>query len=222
MKSDKKRRVVGLDEAGRGSIIGPLVIAAVVVDDDGLRKLTVIGVKDSKLLSPASRNRLSQIIKDISENILVRKIPPNEIDKYVFEGPKYKRLNYLEAITMGELIKNLNPDIAYVDASDTDPDRFSSDIKSTLNKDLKIVSVHHADRLFPIVSAASIIAKCERDAEVAMIAAENGFFGSGYPSDPRTRKYLEDWLSKHGDMPDFSRKSWKTWRKIISKTLEEF
>jgi ribonuclease HII len=216
------RRTVGLDDAGRGSIIGPLVIGGVAVDDEGLRRLSEIGVKDSKLLSPAGRTRFNLMIKDIADKVVVRKISPEEIDKYVLKGVKYRRLNYLEAITMGQVAADLDPDIIYVDASDVDPERFGRDVRSTLSKDAEIISLHHADRIYPIVSAASIVAKCERDAAVEKIAEEHGYFGSGYPSDPRTIRFLSDWRSTHGEMPSFSRKSWKTWKKIDSKSLDEF
>ena len=85
-----------------------------------------------------------------------------------------------------------------------------------------IFSAHKADQKYPIVSAASIVAKCERDAEIAKISEENGYFGSGYPSDPRTIKFLEGWFSNQGEAPSFSRKSWKTWEKIKSTSLEDY
>ena len=223
MTADRGRRIVGLDEAGRGSIIGPLVIGGVAVDGEGLRRLSEVGVKDSKLLSPAGRTRLYRMIKSIAEKIVVRKITPEEIDEYVTTGVKYRRLNYLEAITMGKVAAELEPDIVFVDASDVDPERFGGDIRSTMNRDeVEMISVHHADQIYPVVSAASIVAKCERDGEVAEIAEAHGSFGSGYPSDSRTTRFLSDWLSTHGEMPPFARKSWKTWKKIRSKSLDEF
>lgn len=222
MTSERGIRIVGLDEAGRGAIIGPLIIGGVVIEKNKLDKLSTIGVKDSKMLSPKTRNRLLKLIKDISEKVVTKKISPAEIDEYVRKGKKYKRLNYLEAITMGHVALNLDPDIIYVDAADINPERFAEDIRSILKKGVKIISTHRADQKYPIVSAASIVAKCERDAEVTKIAEENGYFGSGYPSDSRTIKFLKDWLSYHGEMPSFSRTSWKTWEKIRSTSLEDF
>lgn len=222
MTGSRKLRIAGIDDAGRGPVIGPLLICGVAVDEEGLRRLSEIGVKDSKLLSPGDRAQLYEHIKRIAEKIVVHKIDPQEIDEYVMKGKKYRRLNYLEAITMGQVASELDPDIVYVDASDIDPERFALDLRSTLKKDAKVVSKHHADRIYPVVSAASIVAKCERDAEVAKIAERYGDFGSGYPSDPRTISFLKRWISTYGEMPPFSRKSWKTWKKIGSKKLEEF
>ena len=222
MIKERDLRIVGLDEAGRGSIIGPLLIGGVAIKKNKLDKLSTIGVKDSKLLSSKTRNRLLEQIKDISENIITHKIMPAEIDEYVSKGKKYRRLNYLEAITMGQVASNLDPDIIYVDSADINPERFAEDIRSILTKNVEIISTHRADQKYPVVSAASIVAKCERDAEIAKIIKENGNFGSGYPSDSRTIKFLKDWLSHHGEIPSFSRASWKTWEKIRSTSLEEF
>jgi len=222
MEKERTLRVIGLDEAGRGSIIGPLLIGGVVIEDNKLDQLSKIGVKDSKLLSPYNRNRLLKLIKGISKTVVTQKISPALIDEYVSKGKKYRRLNYLEAITMGKVALNQDPDIIYVDAADINPDRFAEDIRSILKKDVKIFSAHKADQKYPIVSAASIVAKCERDAEIDRIAEENGYFGSGYPSDPRTIKFLKEWFSLHGEMPSFSRTSWKTWDKIRTTSLEDF
>ena len=163
-----------------------------------------------------------QLIKNISKTVVTQKICPSEIDEYVSKGKKYRRLNYLEAITMGQIALNQDPDIIYVDAADINPKRFADDIRSILTKDVTIFSAHKADQKYPIVSAASIVAKCERDAEIAKISEENGYFGSGYPSDPRTIKFLEGWFSNQGEAPSFSRKSWKTWEKIKSTSLEDY
>jgi ribonuclease HII len=76
------------------------------------------------------------------------------------------------------------------------------------------VSEHKADRNFAVVSAASIIAKVERDREIAELAKTLGFFGSGYPSDPRTVKFLEKCCQDLEEYPEYVRKSWRPARKI--------
>jgi ribonuclease HII len=222
LSGTRRTLIAGLDDAGRGSIIGPLLIAGVSVDDQGLRRLSEIGAKDSKTLSPASRERLYKLIKNIAIKIVFHKLTPAQIDEYVLKGQKYHRLNYLEAITMGKIAAELTADTIYVDASDINPERFGQDVLSAVGRDVEIISSHHADRIYPVVSAASIVAKCERDAAVRKIAEEHGDFGSGYPSDPRTIRFLSNWLSQHGEMPQFSRKSWKTWNKMGVKRLDEF
>jgi len=222
LTKESNLRIIGLDEAGRGSIIGPLVIGGVVIEKSKIDQLSGVGIKDSKLLTPNTRNRLLKLIKGISERVVTHKISPVEIDEYVSKGKKYRRLNYLEAITMGKVALNQDPDILYVDAADINPERFAEDIRSILKRDVKIFSTHKADQKYPIVSAASIVAKCERDAEIAKISEEYGYFGSGYPSDPKTIKFLKEWFSNQGEMPSFSRKSWKTWEKIRSTNLDDY
>lgn len=212
--------IAGVDDAGRGSIMGPLVIAGVSIEEDKLNELVNIRVKDSKLLSPRRRMELYQLIHNLAYKVFCLKIPPDEIDKYVILGKKFKRLNYLEAIYMAKVINELDCDVVYVDASDVDSNRFKEQISSMLKRDVEIFSLHHADRIYPIVSAASIIAKVERDLEIEKLKLEYGEFGSGYPSDPRTREFLIKWVEKYNSLPKDSRKSWKIWKKLTNKTLD--
>ena len=209
--------IAGVDDAGRGCVIGPLVIAGVLVDEKGVKKLEKIGVKDSKILSPETRRRLYNCISNIAVKTYVIKIPPKEIDKVVFFGGKLRKLNWLEAKIMAEVISRLKPDIVYVDASDVSVERFKENIKCMLNFEVKIISEHNADTKYPIVSAASIIAKVERDREIEELREIYGDFGSGYPSDQRTINFLIEWIKIHREFPDFVRKSWKTAKEIISK-----
>jgi len=145
--------VAGVDDAGRGSLIGPLVIAGVMMREDDLQKLVEIGVKDSKVLSPQSRERLALEVKRVAQKYGVVKLSPREIDKVVEKGRKLHKLNRLEAQAMAKVIEMLKPDIAYVDASDVLEERFKQHILENLSFKVKIVSEHKADRKYPIVSA---------------------------------------------------------------------
>ncbi|MCW3994290.1 MAG: ribonuclease HII, partial [Candidatus Bathyarchaeota archaeon] len=174
--------VVGVDDAGRGCVIGPLVIAGVLMKDNELPKLVQLGVKDSKLLSPRRRETLAVEIKRIVLKYNVIKLPPKDIDKVVETGRKLHKLNRLEAKTMAKIIELLAPDIAYVDASDVLEERFGQHISELLPFKVEIVSEHKADRKYPVVSAASIIAKVERDMEIAKLKEKYGDFGCGYPT----------------------------------------
>jgi len=111
---------------------------------------------------------------------------------------------------MAKVIKKLNPAIAYVDSSDVRAERFANDILNLLPRKIRIISEHHADEKYPVVSAASIIAKVTRDQRIDEIRKMHGEFGSGYPSDPRTIHFLRDWFRRNGSFPDFVRRSWKT------------
>ncbi|MDH7564165.1 MAG: ribonuclease HII [Candidatus Bathyarchaeota archaeon] len=207
--------VAGVDDAGRGCVIGPLVIAGILMQEEDLHKLVKLGVKDSKLLSPYRREQLELEIKQIAQKHTIVKLPPAEIDEVVLKGRKLHRLNWLEAKAMAKVIERLRPEKAYVDASDILEKRFGEDVKRNISFDVEIVSEHKADQKYPIVSAASVIAKVERDREIELLRQRHGDFGSGYPSDPKTIVFLQQILQKYGEYPDFVRKSWKPAKKAL-------
>ena len=122
---------------------------------------------------------------------------------------KLHKLNRLEAQTMARIIEALKPDAVYVDAADVVEERFRNHIQENLSFKTKIISEHKADRIYPVVSAASILAKVERDKEIDALTKEYGDFGSGYLADPKTTIFLNRWLETHSEYPDFVRKSWK-------------
>lgn len=204
--------VCGVDDAGRGSVLGPLVIAGISIEQKNIKQLVKIGVKDSKQLSPQLREKLYEQILSLVEGYHVAKIPPKTIDKSVSKN----LLNQLEANYMAKVIKKLEANSSYVDSCDVNPKRFGLYI-SNLAKTGKIISSHHADRKYPVVSAASIIAKVNRDREIEKLR-KNHNLGSGYPSDPKTMKFIKEWVSQNGDVPVFVRKSWKP-VKILLGTL---
>ena len=200
--------IAGIDEAGRGCIIGPLVIAGVLIKEENLPLLTQIGVKDSKLLSPKKRQTLATQITQIAEYHII-KLTPKQIDQAVNSKRKHHKLNRLEAQTMTQIINTLKPDKTYVDAADVNEERFKHYIQEGLTTKTKITSKHKADKIYPIVSAASIIAKVERDKEIAALKDKYGDFGSGYLTDQKTIHFLKQWLQTHAEHADCVRKSWK-------------
>ncbi len=211
--------VGGLDEAGRGSVAGPLVVAGVSAPTDVLKELVELGVKDSRLLSRRKRGLLYTAILRIATYAIPSYIEPPEIDEYVKHGKKYRKLNYLEAIHMARIIDQLEAKKVFVDVPDTNPVRFGAELSELATKPCTLIAEHHADDRYPIVSAASIVAKVERDRAVEKLRAKYGDFGSGYPSDAKTREFLSRWLETKGSMPDFTRKSWKTWLRIVQVKL---
>ncbi|MBS7624933.1 ribonuclease HII [Candidatus Bathyarchaeota archaeon] len=207
--------ICGVDDAGRGPVIGPLVIAGVLVDEEGLERLIHLGVKDSKMLSPKRREQLADEIFRVVRDYRVVKISPSEIDHVIMTGKKLNRLNRLEARVMASIIRELKPDIAYVDASDVLPERFKQHILEEIPFRVDVVSEHKADKKYPVVSAASIIAKVERDREIEKLRNKYGDFGSGYVADPKTINFLRSWIERYGSYPDFVRKTWKTAKNIL-------
>lgn len=212
----------GADEAGRGPVMGPMVVAAVKVEsDDFLRE---IGVRDSKKCAPRRRERLAGLIKENSE-YQTAIISPEEIDWMREE----MTLNEIEVDAFAEVLNRLGTAYCelYLDAADVNEERFGEEIGKRLERrPAKIVAKHGGDDLFPVVSAASIIAKVTRDAEIERIKEELGEIGSGYPADPVTQKFLRKWVNEHGDLPPHTRRSWKSAKKALQmgkiRSLDEF
>ena len=202
--------ICGVDEAGRGSLLGPLVIAGVSVKRSKVKKLSSMGVKDSKKLSPLSREKLYKKIIDFVDDYYVARIYPKTIDSSV----RKHKLNFLEAKYMAKVISQLKPAISYVDCCDVNTSRFGKEI-SKFTKRSKIKSFHHADSKFVIVSAASIIAKVNRDRAIARLRKKHDL-GSGYPSDSKTIQFVSDWVSSGKTIPSFVRKSWKPVQTLLN------
>lgn len=213
-------QICGIDEAGRGPVIGPLVVAAVCVSDEA--NLIKLGVRDSKKIQRKKREELARLIEKIAhvETIMLE---PAEIDELM----DILTLNYIEAGVFAKLIDKITPDIVYVDAADANEEHFRQMIEERCTWNCKIIAEHKADEKYPVVSAASIIAKVRRDALVDKIKKEIGIdFGSGYPSDPRTIKYIQNLIARNQPLPKFVRKHWNTISKVkedlATKKLEEF
>jgi len=202
-------QICGIDDAGRGSMLGPLVIAGISMDKKNLRKLSSLGVKDSKKLSPKLRESLYKKIIEIVDDYYVTKISPRSIDASV----RKHQLNHLEAKYMAKVVSKLNPDTSYVDSCDVNPRRFGKEI-SKLSDNHKIKSYHHADSRFVVVSAASILAKVTRDRSIKKLQKSHNL-GSGYPSDSITVRFVTRYYKKNKVMPNFVRKSWKPVQRIL-------
>ena len=203
-------QICGVDDAGRGCMLGPLVIAGVSLDKKNIKKLSKLGVKDSKKLSTKSRELLYEKIIETVDDYFITKIYPRSIDASV----KKHCLNSLEAKYMAKVVLKLNADTSYVDSCDVNPNRFGKEI-SKLSENHKIRSYHHADSRFVVVAAASILAKVTRDSVIASLRKHHDL-GSGYPSDSKTVNFVTKYYKTNHRMPVFVRKSWKPVQKIIS------
>ena len=201
--------VCGVDDAGRGPMLGPLIIAGISLERKNIKKLSALGVKDSKKLSPKLREHLYKKIIKIVDDYYIVKISPKSIDASV----KKHCLNGLEAKYMAKVVSKLDADVSYVDSCDVNSTRFGREI-STLSDNHKIKSFHRADSRFVVVSAASILAKVTRDKAIMKLRKEHNL-GSGYPSDSVTVKFVTKYYKKNHEMPKFVRKSWKPVQKII-------
>ncbi len=209
--------ICGIEEAGRGPVIGPLVMSGVVIEKEDEDKLKAIGVKDSKLLSPTQRRSLFKKIVKIAKAYEIIQIWPAEIDG---REKLNLNLNQLEAVKTANLINLLKPDEAYIDCPSNNIELYRNFLKKYLkDKKIKLILEHKADVTYPVVSAASILAKVTRDAEIEKIKKEIGVdFGSGYPSDPKTQEFLKTSWNKY---PELFRKSWISWQKFDKKVKQK-
>lgn len=201
--------ICGVDEAGKGPVMGPMVVAAVSVENAKL--IENLGFKDSKLLSSQRRLELFNLIKQ-NYSYEIEVINVEKIDEYRMKN----QLNLLNRKAFEKVISKLNPKVAYVDAADVNEERFGREIKVNLTNpnDTDVISMHKADSMIPVVAAASIIAKQTRELEIKKLKKEIGDFGSGYPSDERTIKFLKSYFNDNSRWPPGTRKSWKTIKRI--------
>ena len=201
--------ILGIDEAGRGSVLGPMVIAGVIVPEKMEKVLERMGVKDSKRLTPNRRTILSRKLKKMFDYEIVI-ITAREIDEMRAEGIN---LNEIEKNAMESILLKMNPEKAIVDAVDVKAERFQNNLCNDTG--VNVIAEHKADDKYIEVSAASIIAKAERDDQIAQINKDfikSGGIGSGYPSDPKTKEFLTHYT--YDEMPDFVRRSWATVAKL--------
>lgn len=194
--------VLGIDEAGRGPVIGPLVMAGFLIAENEVDKLIELGVKDSKKLSSARREELDPELRKIGK-VFLEVIQPWQIDA--------ANLNLLERRATKKIIISANPQKVIIDA-------FETRLKEKLNKPaIEIIAEYKADDKYPVVGAASIVAKVYRDNVIKELTKEYGPMGSGYPSDPETRVFVENWIKTKKVIPPFIRKTWGTTRTIIEE-----
>lgn len=213
MARKKQKTVMGIDEAGRGPVIGPMVVCGVYVNENTLEEIGSMGLKDSKKLSAKKREEFDARLRTFCDFELFI-LHAHEIDARVSSEDT---LNQLEVNCFSHLIKSKKPHVAYVDACDVNAERFGVNIKKNLDFELEIVSEHEADSKYPIVSAASIIAKVHRDSLIEGIAEAFGEdIGSGYPADPVTIEFLKSYYKKNKKLPECARKTWKTSSAVIA------
>jgi ribonuclease HII len=213
----KVTKIMGVDEAGRGPVIGPLVVCGAHIDQRSLASIESMGLKDSKKLSAKKRESFAAELKEMLEFELVV-LSSDTIDARVGSEDN---LNSLEVNCFADAIRAVKPGTAYVDACDVNAERFGHNIRRNLDFDLEIVSCHEADNKYPIVMAASIIAKVHRDALICEISEKIGEdVGSGYPNDPVTIEFLKGYYRKNKRLPDCCRRTWKTCDAIIADCLQ--
>lgn len=208
---------MGVDEAGRGPVLGPMVIGGIVIPEKMNPVLDRMGVKDSKKLTPERRSILARKLSKMFDYDTVI-ISAKDIDNLRLKGIT---LNDIEKIGMIKLVKKLNPDVAILDAVDVKELRYQNEVQREVGNNIKIIAKHKADDTYLQVGAASIIAKVTRDNIIADINKDYidmGGIGSGYPSDPNTKKFLSNFT--YDELPDFVRKTWNTVKRMKNEDIQ--
>lgn len=211
---------LGIDDAGRGPVIGPMVLAGCLVDEKTEKEFKKIGIKDSKNLTPKRREFLAEKIRKQAETFEIVIISAMKIDQSNYDGIK---LNEVEAIACASIINKINKGLnkikVIVDCPSVSLVKWKDFLKTHIKNlsNLEISCEHKADQNHIAVSAASILAKSTREKEMDKLKKVYGTeIGSGYCSDPSTKKFLEKYALKHKDMGIF-RKTWITWKNAYNK-----
>lgn len=203
--------LLGIDEAGKGPVIGSMFVAGLVIDEDKLFDLAAIGVRDSKQLSSARREVMAKKILRIAKDQYILEVPPGIID----ELRGVMTMNDIMVRCFSQVLQHLSADRAILDAADVNAQRFADRVRGTSGTSMEILAEHKADERHQIVSAASILAKVRRDESVRELEKTVGCrIGSGYPSDPLTIEFLKKWVKDHSDLPPCARHSWATAQRI--------
>ena len=198
-------KIIGIDEAGRGPAIGPMIMAGVLYDDMTEDRLKSLGVRDSKKLSSSRRELLEPQIKESVMRYWIAEISVSLIDR--------KNLNTLELEAAASIIREADAETVFLDVPVAENSRykFIDRLRKAIQKDIPIVAKSHADDIFPCVSAASILAKVERDRLISSLHSIYGDFGSGYPGDSKTQVFISEWYR----YPEIIRKRWQPVRDVI-------
>ena len=218
---------VGVDEAGKGPVIGPMVVAAVRTEPARLPA----DVDDSKRLTPERRTEIAAALRDDDAVALaVITIDPPVIDAPASDMNTLTVQGHARAV--GGVV--CSGDRVVADAGDTSESRFATRLASNMDDSgiadsITVDAAHGADETDPVVGAASIVAKVARDARVTAIDRTYPAYeriGSGYPSDPTTRAFLRAYVGDHGDVPPHARRSWATCADVLAaaeqSALDEF
>ena len=190
-----------------------------LVNEKDEKKLRKIHVKDSKLLTPKKRKELAPKIEKIASHVVILRLQPCKIDSNRKRGIN---LNQLEAQKAAEIINLLEPNKVIIDTPSYNSNKFRDYLWSKLqNKKVKLICENFADKNYPVVSAASILAKVDRDQQIEELKKKVGVnFGVGYPHDSRTIKFLNE-LAEKGKMPSYVRKSWDTVEEIMRRRKQK-
>jgi len=200
---------LGVDEAGKGPVLGSMFVAAVRADPETLPD----DVDDSKRLAQPRREELARAIEDRADSVTVTEIPVDRIDDPETDMNELTVAGHAEAVGP---VASEGLD-CYLDAGDTNTVRFERRVEKRLSTPMNMRAEHGADETYPVVAAASILAKVAREEHVDRLQSRHGEVGSGYPSDGTTREFLREFVREHGRLPDCARESWQTSQDVLAE-----
>lgn len=231
--------LLGIDDAGRGPVIGPMCLAGCILDRETEQELKKEGVMDSKMLTPKKREQLVKLIKEKAISFHTELVSPSEIDTGMGIGLNLNEVEALQAsIIINQLVSKLKKDKTegtnelkiIIDCPSINTESWKDCLIQFLikeNKDYKNLNIsckHKADVKFPVVSAASIIAKTTRDFEIEKLKHQLGVnFGSGYPADPVTIDFLKKNINDERiKKARIFRESWSTYQNAkLNKNIKQ-
>jgi ribonuclease HII len=208
--------LMGVDEAGKGPVVGSMFVAGVVLDEEKLFDLAAMGVKDSKQLSASRREALAKKLRSVAKDLYILEVAPGVID----ELRQVMTMNEIMVRSFSQVIQKLSADRAFLDAADVNAQRFAERVRSMSGTAMELVAEHQADEKYHVVGAASILAKVRRDESVRELEKEMSCrIGSGYPADPDTIEFLSSWMKDHGELPSCARHTWATAERIKARFI---
>ncbi|MCJ7443849.1 MAG: ribonuclease HII [Methanotrichaceae archaeon] len=208
--------LLGVDEAGKGPVVGSMFVAGIVVEAEKLFDLAAIGVRDSKQLDAVKRERISEKILKMATEYYILEVSPQVID----ELRQVMTMNEIMVRCHARVVHRLHADKAFLDAADVNEERFAKRVKNASSTRMQLLAEHKADQKHLVVSAASIIAKVRRDESIRQLEESiNCRIGSGYPNDPQTIEFLEEWISAKRSLPPFVRSTWATAQRLKANLI---
>jgi len=212
-------KVLGIDEAGRGPVLGSMFIGGFLIDEKETSKLEDLGAKDSKKLSDRKRENIRGKLDSIGD-IYLEKFTASSIDRMM----DVMSINDIELKGFADVIDRAEPDKVIMDLPEPDAEKFIGKIKDLMDTEhhqVEFVAEHGADDEYPVVSAASIVAKSARESHVEDLHSKYGYdFASGYPHDKPTIEFIEKYIEQEGELPSETRKSWSTAQRLMKQSSQ--
>ncbi|XP_055333333.1 ribonuclease H2 subunit A-like isoform X2 [Paramacrobiotus metropolitanus] len=225
----KEDVIIGIDEAGRGPVLGPMVYGACYVAKKSEGLLSSVKVADSKTLTEEQRNQCFANLHAGADNFgwMAQILSPAVISKCMLSRAKYNlnAISHDSAMFLIQSVLDLEIRVAgvYLDTVG-DPSKYQAKLRDRFPHIPDIVVSKKADSLFPVVSAASIVAKVCRDKALREWKFREGEkfladlnYGSGYPSDPETKRFLDQFRDHVFGYPQLIRFSWSTTETALEK-----